>query len=257
MSPPFVRTQVERSEVESTSDLARTLLESPAIELPLVVRARRQTRGRGRGDNNWWSDDGSLTFTLAIDPASLGLRPELEPRIALATAVAVVETFAPVIPLQIRWPNDLEVEGRKLGGILPERIETPLGVRILIGIGLNVDSRLDDAPPEIRRMAVSLRDIAGASPVDIDALFKHLLEQVGLTLERLARDDADLAERWGQLDALRESLVLVDVGSWIITGIGSGIDKEGALLVETERETIRLLGGRVLREPPAAADQGS
>src|ERR1700724_1553940 len=120
MSRPFVRTLIERDEIDSTSDLARTLLESPSIELPLAVRTRRQTRGRGRGDNAWWSDEGSLTFTLAIDPAPLGLRPELEPRIALASAVAVVETLGPLVSLAIRWPNDLEVGGRKLGGILPE-----------------------------------------------------------------------------------------------------------------------------------------
>jgi BirA family biotin operon repressor/biotin-[acetyl-CoA-carboxylase] ligase len=248
MSRPFVRTLVERSELESTSDLARTLLESPSIELPLAVRARRQTKGRGRGDNAWWSDDGSLTITLAIDPAPLGLRPELEPRIALASAVAVVETLAPLVPLVIRWPNDLEVGGRKLGGILPERIETSLGVRVLIGIGLNVETRLDNAPPAIRRMAVSLREVAGEAPLEMDALFGRLLEQVGSVLERLARDDAALADRWRQLDALRGRLVRIDVGTRTITGIASGIDAEGALLVATERETIRLFGGRVLRE---------
>jgi BirA family biotin operon repressor/biotin-[acetyl-CoA-carboxylase] ligase len=248
MSRPFVRTLIERDEIESTSDLARTLLESPSIELPLAVRTRRQTRGRGRGDNAWWSDEGSLTFTLAIDPTPLGLRPELEPRIALASAVAVVETLAPLVPLVIRWPNDLEVGGRKLGGILPERIETRLGVRILIGIGLNVESRLDDAPPAIRRMAVSLREVAGEAPLEMDALFDRLLEQVGLVLERLARGDAALADRWRGLDALRDRLVRIDVGTRIITGIASGIDAEGALVVATERETSRLFGGRVLRE---------
>ncbi|MCA1686206.1 MAG: biotin--[acetyl-CoA-carboxylase] ligase, partial [Planctomycetia bacterium] len=73
MSLPFARTVVDRDEVSSTSDLARELVVSGGVELPLLVRAGRQTRGRGRGSNTWWSDRGSLTFTLAIDPLAHGL----------------------------------------------------------------------------------------------------------------------------------------------------------------------------------------
>ena len=83
-----------------------------------------------------------MTFTLAIDPLAHGLTAEIEPRLALATAVAVIEALDELElgspSLGIRWPNDLEAGGRKLGGILPERVETPRGHRILIGIGLNV-----------------------------------------------------------------------------------------------------------------------
>ncbi|HEX8199227.1 MAG TPA: biotin--[acetyl-CoA-carboxylase] ligase, partial [Isosphaeraceae bacterium] len=79
MSWPFVRTMVHHAVLASTNDLARELLAEGATELPLVVRADRQTRGRGRGAHLWWSDTGSLTFTLGIDPAAHGLRAEHEP----------------------------------------------------------------------------------------------------------------------------------------------------------------------------------
>ena len=99
----------------------------PLDALPLAVWAKSQTRGRGRGSHRWWSDAGSLTFTLAIDPAAHGLAVEHEPKLALATAVAVIEALtssSSVKPsIGIRWPNDLEVDGRKLGGILPERVD--------------------------------------------------------------------------------------------------------------------------------------
>src|SRR4051794_7715342 len=130
MPDSFVRTRIERVEVESTSDLARELIEASAVELPLLVRARRQTRGRGRGDNTWWSDQGSLAFTIGFDPRAVGLEPQHEPRVALTAALAVIGSLLHLCRVDIRWPNDLECGGRKLGGILPERIETKAGVRM-------------------------------------------------------------------------------------------------------------------------------
>src|SRR5690349_13568833 len=105
---PFFRTRIDREVVTSTSDLARELVVEGRSPLPLLVRAARQTRGRGRGQNAWWSDAGSLTFTIALDPAEHALRPEHEPRLALATAVAVVGAIEPLLPGRapgIRWPN--------------------------------------------------------------------------------------------------------------------------------------------------------
>src|SRR3989442_439204 len=141
MDWPFARTMIHREIVDSTSDLARRLLLEGSAELPMVVRADRQTRGRGRGAHAWWSDAGSLTFTIGIDPAAHGLRSEHEPRLALAAAVAVIDALGPVLTSGtpgIRWPNDIEVAGRKLGGILPERVAGPAGTRLVIGIGLNL-----------------------------------------------------------------------------------------------------------------------
>ena len=139
VSWPFVKTMIVLEEVESTSDRAAHLVRSGDVALPLCVWARRQTRGRGRGTRSWWSDSGSMTFTLAIDPEAHGLVCESEPKLALATAVAVIEALAELgfgsPALGIRWPNDLEAGGRKLGGILPERVETDHGRRVLIGAG--------------------------------------------------------------------------------------------------------------------------
>ncbi len=157
---PFVRTLLAYDEVNSTSDCAAALIREGTVELPMAVWARRQTRGRGRGSHSWWSDVGSLTFTLAIDPTAQGLSVESEPKLALATAVAVIDALNELGfnagTIGIRWPNDLEADGRKLGGILPERIETEGGHRILVGVGLNVLTDLAQAPADVRAMATSL-----------------------------------------------------------------------------------------------------
>jgi BirA family biotin operon repressor/biotin-[acetyl-CoA-carboxylase] ligase len=218
-----------------------------------VVWAARQTRGRGRGSHRWWSDAGSLTFTIALDPAAHGLRPEHEPRLALATAVAVIDAIEPIglsAAPGIRWPNDIEAGGRKLGGILPERLDTPDGPRLLIGIGLNVATRLDDAPPEVRRMAASLADFRpGPSPPgEVERLLHSILGGFAGVLDRLACDDPDLARRWAALDTLHGRPVRVDLGPRLVAGVGRGIDPEGALCVAAPEGLVRLVGGVVLRD---------
>src|SRR5262245_17696864 len=96
-------------EVDSTSNFAAELVRGGGLALPLCVWTTRQTRGRGRGSNNWWSDSGGLTFTMAIDPDAHGLARESEPKLALATAVAVIEVLIKLgfdsPTLGIRWPN--------------------------------------------------------------------------------------------------------------------------------------------------------
>src|ERR1700752_3976695 len=98
-------------EVDSTSDRAARELRQECVELPLCVWARRQTRGRGRGRHSWWSDSSSLPFTLAVDPDEHGVARAAEPKLALATAVAVIEALAGLgldaPALGIRWPNDI------------------------------------------------------------------------------------------------------------------------------------------------------
>ena len=195
--------------VESTNDLAKQMASDPgsAPELPIVLIADRQTRGRGRGANAWWSDPGSLTFSVLLDPAAIGLADRHVPLTSLATAVAVVDAVGPLLnrgELRIRWPNDVEIDGRKIAGILPERVNTPGGPRLVVGIGLNVRSRLDDAPADVRAMAAALAEFADRdlTAEDQQTIFDALLGRLDDGLARLARDDESLATRWAELDQL-------------------------------------------------------
>lgn len=254
-TPPFVRTTLDFEEVASTSDLARQLAADAPHELPLLVRARRQTRGRGRGSNAWWSDEGSLLFSLLLDPARHGLRPEHEPRLALVTALAAVEAIAPHLPdpgvLGIRWPNDVEAGGLKLGGILPERVETGRGPRLVIGVGLNLSTRLDAAPAAVRAMATSVEALRGRPlpPDDAGRVLIDLLAHLAEGLEALGRDDPALAARWDRLDTLRGVPVRIDLGPRLVEGSGAGIDDRGGLRLRTAEGPLTLFGGRVLRDP--------
>jgi len=252
MSGRFARTMIHGGVVESTSDLARQLVNEGSAALPMIVRADRQTRGRGRGEHSWWSDAGSITLTIALDPAAHGLRPDHEPRLALATAVALIDAIGPFAPgasLGIRWPNDVEAGGKKLAGLLPERVETAAGVRLLVGIGVNVRTDLGLAPSEVRAMATTVEVLRGGAigPGDVEAIFAALLAGFGRVVPRLAADDPTLAGRWRALDTLGGTPVRVDLGPRIVAGMAGGIDDRGGLIVRAGGEDLTLFGGQVLR----------
>jgi BirA family biotin operon repressor/biotin-[acetyl-CoA-carboxylase] ligase len=192
-------------------------------------------------------------FTLAIDPVAHCLAVAAEPKLALAAAVAILDALHELElggpTLGIRWPNDLEADGRKLGGLLPERVETPHGHRILIGVGLNVLSDLRDAPAEVRAMATSLAALH-ARPLDepiLPQLLAAILRHFESVLARLVDGDPELANQWSRLDLLRDRWLRVDVGPRIVAGWGRGIDPEGALCLDDGEQRLRLFGGQVLR----------
>jgi BirA family transcriptional regulator, biotin operon repressor / biotin---[acetyl-CoA-carboxylase] ligase len=251
---PFVRTAVAYDTVDSTSDRAAELVRESRCTLPLVVWARRQTRGRGRGAHEWWSDAGSLTLTLALDPLAHGLAVAIEPKLALATAVAVIEALNELNlgspSLGIRWPNDLEFDGKKLGGILPERVETQNGHLLLVGIGLNVDTNLAGAPAEVRALATSLAALQG-KPLDkstSERLIPPILSHFESVVRRLASGDPSLVRQWDRLDLLREKWVCVDLGTRRVAGWGQGIDHHGALCLDNGHERVQIFGGQVIRD---------
>ena len=128
---PFVITVHHEAEVDSTNDWAKRLIHDDALgATPALVWADGQTRGRGQGSNTWWSDAGSLTASVVVDPEALGLAIAVRPRVALGVAAAMVdavEELAPGTFAGIRWPNDVEVAGRKLGGVLVEGVAGPRG----------------------------------------------------------------------------------------------------------------------------------
>ena len=123
--------------------------------------ARHQTAGRGRGKHTWWSAEGALTFSVLLEPSTLGIHTRSWPQLSLATAVAICDALAvelrqyevaSAMP-RIKWPNDVLIDGRKVCGILIESPAQP-GVRrrcLVVGIGVNVNNSWKTAPAESSR----------------------------------------------------------------------------------------------------------
>ena len=237
-----------RAELPSTNDLALTMARDEGIRLPLLVLAERQTCGRGRGTNRWWSADGALTFSLVLDISSRSRDTERLPQVSLTSALSVcdaLQQLEPTLDIGLKWPNDVYVQQRKICGILIEAPSRPTG-RVVIGVGLNVNNSLADAPEELRHSAISLHDVIGES-ADLNDVLIAILRAFSDHFRLLKANPKSLQTRWQQLSILAGCAILLDVGRQEIRGVCQGIDREGALLVKTDQGTQRFFSG-VIRE---------
>jgi BirA family biotin operon repressor/biotin-[acetyl-CoA-carboxylase] ligase len=214
--------RVHHRRTDSTNARARELAGAGAPHGTLVT-AGEQTAGRGRQGRTWTAPPGRALLM------SLVLRdwPRLLP---LAAALAVAETAGE--SAQIKWPNDVTLDGRKVAGILAEG-RTQEGWMVL-GIGLNVALRPDDFPPELRDTAATL----GREPADVEATLHELLGALGAWLS-VPHDDVVTAFR------ARDALAGREI-SWADgSGVAEGIDGEGRLVVRTGSEVHALDAGEV------------
>lgn len=228
----------------STNDHAWGL--SAETPLPHLVLAAEQTAGRGRGANSWWTPRGSLAMSLLIDPARHGIRGEHVLLVSLACAVALVETVgrrSAGIPLGLHWPNDVFAAGRKLSGILIEGL--PSG-RMVIGIGVNTNNTLADAPAELRSIATSLRDLTG-EPCDHTEFLVELLDALDDALRQLADRPASIARAADRLCLQHGEELTVVTGVGRIAGTCRGIHDDGALLLGTGEGVQRIYSGALER----------
>lgn len=240
-------------ELPSTNDRALELAAAADVEVPALVLASRQTAGRGRGGNRWWSAPGALTFSWIVDAGRIGLSTRQRPKLSLAAGLAVCEALqgldeaggARGVAFQLKWPNDVFLEGRKLGGIL---VEAPPGRpgRLVVGIGINLNNSLDSAPAEVRETAVSFIDVCGRVLSPTEALIR-VVRHLRDCMEQLAEDAEGLLQRWEERSLFSGSLVLLDLGSRRVAGMCRGVDIDGALVLQTEHGLERFFSGVVRR----------
>jgi BirA family transcriptional regulator, biotin operon repressor / biotin---[acetyl-CoA-carboxylase] ligase len=210
--------RIHRRSTGSTSVDARALALAGAPHGTLVTAAQ-QTDGRGRQGRRWHAPPGSALL------CSIVLR-DPPPLLAIIAGVAVAELVGP--GAMLKWPNDVLVDGRKVGGILIEG--RPQEAWAVLGIGVNVALRVDELPAELRESAGTL----GLEADAIEPLIARLLER----LEHwLAQPPDDVLAAWRERDALLGLELRWRDGS----GTGAGIDRQGRLLVTVADGSERAL----------------
>jgi BirA family biotin operon repressor/biotin-[acetyl-CoA-carboxylase] ligase len=206
--------------VASTQDLAHALAQGGAPAGTAVV-AREQTLGRGSRGRSWAAPAGGLWISILCRPRAAPAAEVLSLRAALVVAAAI-EAACPGLRLLLKWPNDLLLGGRKLGGILSEaRWQGSALGWIVVGVGINVANPI---PPELAASAIALASaVPGATPAALE--------------EPVARAVLAAAERAGGLTA--DELAAYRQRDWLlgrrlaapVPGIADGIDADGALRV--------------------------
>jgi BirA family transcriptional regulator, biotin operon repressor / biotin---[acetyl-CoA-carboxylase] ligase len=226
---------------DSTNERAKELAKSGAPG-GLVVTADEQTSGRGRRGTAWFAPPGScLLYSALVRPFAASDAPLLP----LAVPIAVCEAAEAIAPVrcQVKWPNDVWIDERKVAGVLAEA--RPDEGWAVIGVGLNVAIAQEDFPAELRETATSLLPTEGEGGVapggapGVRAALAALNEALGRWLE--APDD-EVLSAYRARDALCGKRISWDGGE----GLAEEIDERGHLVVEKgDGERVALGAGEV------------
>ena len=242
-------------ETDSTNTLAFAMAEAGLVHGGMVV-ADRQTAGRGRNGRKWNSPDkGGLYASMLLRLTVGGGSPAtLVPLVAASCmADALVDCAAclranplPCDPM-IKWPNDILLNGRKIGGVLCEaRLSAGAddsGLLMVVGIGVNLSMPQCQLPARPIYPASSVLAEYGFAP-DRDALATQWRDRMLAALEAWTAGDAEsLRLAWQRRDALLNRRMSVRAPDGTHSGIASGIDTDGALLLRTPNGTERIVAG--------------
>jgi BirA family biotin operon repressor/biotin-[acetyl-CoA-carboxylase] ligase len=207
----------------------------------LCIIAAEQTAGRGRRERTWISPAGAgLYFSIV-------LRPQLStahwPLLTLMAALAVHDALreACALACDIKWPNDILSNERKLCGILAETLETKTGRACIMGIGINL---LDAAfPPDLRDIAISVEAAAQSAP-DTEAVLQALTRNIAEHYRRLHEADGVrklIAEWTARSSFANGKSVRVALCDEVFDGITRGLEQDGALRVETHDGELKII----------------
>jgi len=218
--------------VDSTQKIAYKLAYENAAEGTVVI-AEEQTAGRGRMDRKWHSPKYTGIWMSII------LRPNLPipkaPQLTLISAVGVVQAIEEVTGLlpEIKWPNDILINGKKVTGILTEmQAEADRINSIIIGIGINVNTKKEDFPAELENIASSL-SIESKSIVDRERLIRAILEKLEkLYVLYLEKGFFPIKLMWESYAVSIGKAITARTLTGEIKGKAIGIREDGVLLIE-------------------------
>jgi BirA family biotin operon repressor/biotin-[acetyl-CoA-carboxylase] ligase len=242
-------------EVASTNALAARAAEQGLAEIHVVL-ADLQTEGRGRNGRTWSAPPGtSLLHSYLLRPR---VSAAAYPLVSLLAALALAESVEGLLPpglAALKWPNDLLLgpERRKAAGVLVEGVG---GGAVVVGIGVNVDWRGVERPPELAA-ATSLAEVAaaaGVGPPDRWTLFAALAERLSARYQAWQDDPGAFLDDYRARCVTLGTEVRVDTATDTLTGRATALASDGALLVTTpDGTTTRLVAGDVHHVRPAGS----
>ncbi|MBI5775283.1 MAG: biotin--[acetyl-CoA-carboxylase] ligase [Verrucomicrobia bacterium] len=236
-------------ETTSTNDVMEKLARD-GVKEGVAVFAESQTKGRGRLGRKWLSAAGKgLWFSVLLRPK---IRPQAATQLTVAAATALARAIhrQTAVQPEIKWPNDILIRGKKVVGILTElSAELDTVKYIILGIGVDVNQTAADFPPDVRRLATSLRLETG-QPLDRAELAAAILRELDQDYARICGGQFEaLADEWEERCSTIGANVAIHVGSRIVQGRAESLDADGALLLRTQHGHLeRIIGGDVTVE---------
>jgi len=238
------------SELASTNIMAKEKalhIEERIAEGTLII-TERQSAGKGRLGREWFSPAGGIWLSIILYPQ---LSPSYISRITLMTAVAAVKAIeiCTQIEPQIKWPNDILINEKKVCGILTEMsAELDIINWVVVGIGVNVNIDHQRFPEDIQANTISLKEVSGEEVLRVK-LAQTFLQEFEKYYEKLKRKEfSSILKEWKLYSHTLGKKIRVDMGERIITGEAIDINEEGALILKKEDgELIKIISGTILK----------
>ena len=233
--------------VDSTNRLGREYGRQRAKE-GLVILADSQSQGKGRLGRAWESPSGvNLYFSVILKPS---LTPAAAQKITLLAGVAGANalTRASGLEARIKWPNDNFIHGKKVAGILAEmETEGPTIRFVILGIGVNVNWRVEEFSPGLQGLATSLR-VEGGRKFSRARIAAELLEELEREYALFLREGFSprLREEWNRLSWINQKWAMLKAADQEFEGQVLGLDTDGALLlIDRNGKKQRFIAGDV------------
>lgn len=227
---------IDLPQVDSTNVYASNLIKQTNIAEGTVVSTFNQTKGKGNANNKWYSEIGkNLSFSVIYRPVFLPATQQFY--LNMAICLGIIDALEVEVALTIKWPNDIYYENCKIGGLLIEN--SLLGKNIkysVIGIGINVNQVVFD---NVLPNPSSLKLIC-KKDYDLYELMRRLLTHIEKRyLQLKAVQFHNLKKAYLKHFYLYEQLAQFEVGGKLVDGIIKGVEENGQLLVEIDKEVIK------------------
>ena len=236
-------------EIDSTQNFAQNIA-ADKKENGTIIIAEKQTSGRGRLDRKWTSPKGGIWFSLIIHPKFDVSSSTLIP---ILSAVALSKSIKSVLGIEteVKWPNDITMNGKKVAGVLVDAsFQTNSIDYLILGIGINFDI---DAKKLEKRLTKtpnfygidSLRGKENKTPPK--TLLKEFLLQFEINLLQLDKGEkSKIVKEWTKRAAGIGEKITINTSNGKISGLSQGIDNDGALKIKTKNETKKIYVGDVV-----------
>jgi len=219
--------------IASTNQYAWDLIKKN-IKSPVIVITKNQTNGKGQRENKWFSTaNKSLTFSIIINE-----NEKYDELLSLKTAIAIIDGIKKNtnIECKLKWPNDIMLNEKKIGGIL---IEKKKG-KIVIGIGINVNENSEDINPIIKNQSTSLKIISNLS-IQLEILLANILNEFESSYYEI--NYKNIIQKWEKNCCHINKKIKFHKNHKMINGKFSGLTNNGNAIINIDGEKQIITGG--------------
>ena len=228
--------------VDSTNKVAHVYAKA-GVPSGFSVSAKLQTNGYGSRGRNWDSPLGNLYMsTIWQQDILLDTSPTMMVMVTTLSIFDTLQTIGVEEDIRIKWPNDILIAGKKISGILIEHIlEGDSSAYAVIGIGIN----LFTAPKKTERPAICLYEVCTHLP-STESIINDILGKMRTYFDLLQDQPEKLIERYKQHLYKKGERIVIQLGTTSIVGMILDIDKDGALIIKTDKGIEKIYSGDII-----------